>query len=335
MKRKNAWVALLLAGMMILSLVGCAKSADYSRSYAAAPEAAYDAAVMEEPEYEYGYASNTEMKAAGSVSNAGSNLTGAVAGRKIIKNGDLSVQTLEFDAFIESLNQAIARMGGYVQSSRVNNNTYYRNRMRSADITARIPADRLDEFCDQISQIGNLTYKNLYTQDVTLTYVDLESHVKALRTEQQTLMELLEKAESVEDIITIQSRLSDVLYEIESYESTLRTYDDQIAFSTVNLSIEEVMRETAVEPETASEEIGRRFKENWQDVKEGLARFGINFVSELPVILLWVLILGGIAAIILCLVRTAPKRKERRERRQALRRQKAYQKQQQKAENQK
>jgi len=340
MKKIKSFCALLLAAAFILAVGGCGrKSADYARSETA--PMAYDMTA------EYEYAADAEVpmpmaqaeegysnaKAAGKVATAttsqaagtGENLTGAVAGRKIIKNGELSIQTREFDEFLTSLNQAIRSVGGYVESSSVSGNSYNRNRMRSADITARIPAENLDAFCDQVSDLGNVTYKNLYTRDVTLTYVDLESHVKALRTEQGTLMELLAKAERVEDIIAIQSRLSDVLYEIESYESTLRTYDDQIAYSSVYLSIQEVARETAVEKETASEEIARRFRENWEDVKEGAARFGINFLSQLPVILVWVLFLGVVAVVAVLIVKGAPRRKEKRERRRALKRQKAYQ----------
>ena len=347
MKRKQTIIALLLAALFILSLGGCASKStgrgyDSPMVYGSYPqEAAYDTdmpmpeepAAMADETAEYGYRS--EAKAAGNVSTTASqmkgesaNLTGAVSGRKIIKNGDLSIQTREFDEFMENLNRSILAVGGYVEASSISGNSYNRNRMRSADITARIPAEQLDAFCDQVSDLGNVTYKNLYTRDVTLTYVDLESHVKALRQEQETLMELLKKAESVEDIIAIQSRLSDVIYEIESYESTLRTYDDQIAYSSVYLNIQEVARETAVEKETAGQEIARRFRENWEDVKEGATRFGINFVSDLPVILVWVMFLGIVAVVIVIIVKGAPKRKAKRERRRALKLQKKYQKEQ-------
>ena len=221
-----------------------------------------------------------------------------------------------------------------MEASSINGNSYNKNRMRSADVTARVPADQLDAFCDQVSELGNVTYKNLYTRDVTLTYVDLESHVKALRTEQQTLMDLLAKAEKVEDIILIQNRLSDVLYEIESYESTLRTFDDQIAYSSVHLGIQEVQRETTVEKETAGQEIARRFKENWEDVKDGFARFGINFVSDLPIIIVWVVFLGIIVLVIVRIVKGGPKRKARREKRKAMKLQKKYQKEQAKLKQQ-
>ena len=334
MKRDRAILAILLALCLVLPLGACASNKTAARAYDSyvEPEVAYD---MEAPAAMADEAYYGNAKTAGKVSTTtakengdSGNLTGAVAGRKIIKNGDLSVQTREFDEFITNLNQAILAAGGYVEASSVNGNSYNKSRMRSADITARIPAENLDAFCDQVSDLGNVTYKNLYTRDVTLTYVDLESHVKALRTEQQTLMALLEKAETVEDIITIQSRLSEVLYEIESYESTLRTFDDQIAYSSVHLNVKEVQRETAVEKETASQEIARRFKENWEDVKEGAQRFGINFVSDLPVILVWVVFLGIVVLVIVLIVKGGPKRKARRERRKALKLQKKYQKEQ-------
>ena len=336
MKRNRAWIALLMALCMVFALVACSSKSSSARNdnYYAKTEAAYE---MEAPAAMAGDAYYEEAKAAGKVSTAttaakengeSANLTGNAAGRKIIKNGDLSIQTREFDEFLTNLNRSILSVGGYVEASSINGNSYNKNRMRSADVTARIPADQLDAFCDQVSELGNVTYKNLYTRDVTLTYVDLESHVKALRTEQQTLMDLLAKAEKVEDIILIQNRLSDVLYEIESYESTLRTFDDQIAYSSEHLSIQEVQRETAVEKETAGQEIARRFKENLEDVKEGFARFGINFVSDLPVIIVWVVFLGIIVCVVVLIVKGGARRKARREKRKALKLQKKYQQEQ-------
>ena len=181
MKRTKAFVAILLVLSMALVFAGCGsrKSASYDSAreygYYAEPEAAYDvempmeAAVMDEG---YALSSNAKSaKAAGMVSTtsaqdsgADTNLTGNVAGRKIIKNGDLSIQTREFDEFLTSLNRAIAAVGGYVEASSVSGNSYNRNRMRSAEVTARIPAESLDSFCDQVSDLGNVTYKNLYIQ---------------------------------------------------------------------------------------------------------------------------------------------------------------------------
>ena len=87
---------------------------------------------------------------------------------------------------------------------------------------------------------------------------------------------LVEKADKMEDIIVIYERISDVTYEIESYESRMRTYDDQIAYSTVNISVEEVERETQVVEETAWQEIVRRLGENLEDIGDSFKEFFIG-----------------------------------------------------------
>ncbi len=115
---------------------------------------------------------------------------------------------------------------------------------RSASYTLRIPSDKLDEFIDVVETLGNVTYKNESVDDVTLRYVDVDSHKKALETEQERLLALLEKAENVEDIITIENRLSDVRYELENYEIQIRLLDNQIDYSTVYVDISEVSRVT-------------------------------------------------------------------------------------------
>ena len=118
MKRNRAWIALLMALCMVFALVACSSKSSSARNdnYYAKTEAAYEyemeapAAMADEA---YG---GVEAKAAGKVSTAttaaqengeSANLTGNAAGRKIIKNGDLSIQTREFDEFLTNLNRSI------------------------------------------------------------------------------------------------------------------------------------------------------------------------------------------------------------------------------------
>ena len=232
------------------------------------------------------------------------------SGRKIIRNAELSIQTREYDVFMTDLESRVASAGGYIESSYTKGSSYNsRKNLRSASLTVRIPADNLDLFLDGVCENGNVLYKNIYTNDVTASYVDTEARLKALRTERDTLMGLLEKAEKMEDTIAIYERISNVTYEIESYESRLRTYDDQITYSTVTISIAEVERETVVVKETTGEEIARRFKENLQDVGDGLRSFGIWFVSTLPQILLTVIILLAVFLLLRLFIRKLLKKR--------------------------
>ena len=137
-----------------------------------------------------------------------------------------------------------------------------------------------------------MTSKNESVEDITLQYVDVESHKKALETEQERLLELLEKAESMEDIITIESRLSEVRYELQSYESRLRTYDNKVNYSTVSIDICEVERVSRTpEKKTFFGEIKERLSDNFYDIGQGIRSFAIWFISSLPYLVIWVAVI--------------------------------------------
>ncbi len=209
--------------------------------------------------------------------------------RKLIKNVDMDVETKEFDTLMDRLSERISEVGGYVESMNVYNGSVYNEwrSNRSAQMVVRIPQDRLDDFLNTVTALCNVTRRNEKEVDVTLTYVDLESHKEALQTERDRLMELLSAAETVEDIITIESRLSEIRYQIESMESQLRTYDNQVNYSTVNLEIEEVKELTPVEEETVWERISGGFVNSLQNLGHNLTELCIWILVNSPYLVIW------------------------------------------------
>lgn len=211
--------------------------------------------------------------------------------RKLIRTVELNLETENYDSLIEGLEQQINELGGYIEYKDAYHGNYnskkngYRN--RHANITARIPANKLDEFTGKVAEIGNITYESESVEDVTLQYVDLSSHKKMLVAEQTRLMELLENANSMEDIITIESRLSEVRYQIESMESQLRTFDNQVDYSTVHINVEEVERYTPQPEKSTWERIKSGFGENVYRVTNGIKNFAIEFVIAIPIMVLW------------------------------------------------
>lgn len=213
-------------------------------------------------------------------------------GRKLIKNVTLRLETKEFDMFQAELNARIQSFGGYVQSSSVDGGSYYsKNYRRYATVTARIPAEHLEAFVSGVSEIANVTSRSENTNDVTLSYYDMESHVKALRSEYDTLIGILEKCKELKDVISVQSRITDVLYQIESYQSKLNNYDNLVAYSTVTMNISEVERETVVDPETLGERISAGFNNTIAEISEDLEDFAVDFVVNLPYLLIWAAII--------------------------------------------
>lgn len=229
--------------------------------------------------------------------------------RKLIRTVDLNLETENYDSLMEGLEQEINSLGGYIEYKDAYYGNYNSSRSRHANITARVPADKLDEFTGKVAEIGNITYESESVEDVTLQYVDLSSHKKMLLTEQERLMELLENADTMEDIITIESRLSEVRYQIESMESQLRTFDNQVDYSTVHIYIEEVERYTPQPEKSTWDRIKSGFGENVYRVTDGIKNFAIEFVIAIPILLVWaVVITVGVV-----LVRVVLKRKHGRD----------------------
>lgn len=233
--------------------------------------------------------------------------TTAASGRKLIKTVNISAETEDFDELVPNLQKQVETLGGYIENISVYDvNSYYiedlQVKQRCANLTARVPKEKLDGFLTQVGEQTNVTSRSENVEDVTLQYVDLESHKKALLTEQERLLTLLGQAENVEDIIAIEGRLSEVRYQLESMESQLRTYDNQIDYSTVYLNIEEVRKYSAPQTATAWERIERGFMKSLEDIGFGIRNLAISFVIDIPYFVLW-LILIAVAVIVFRVVR--------------------------------
>lgn len=219
-------------------------------------------------------------------------------GRKLIRTVSLSLQTKEFDSVLNSLKTKTTELGGYVENSSISGNSYSYTTTRYASYTIRIPADKLNEFVDIVGELGNVTQENESVEDVTLQYVDVESHKKALETEQARLMELLSTAENMEDLLSIESKLSDIRYEIESYESQLRLLDNQIDYSTVHVEIFEVERMTDAGEKGFFEEIKERFGDNLYKVGHGFRNLIIGILGALPILIVCAAVIAVIVVIV-------------------------------------
>jgi hypothetical protein len=233
----------------------------------------------------------------------------SAADRKLIKTVDMHVETQQYDQLLAAIDGQVKDLGGYIENMNTYNGSAYYNRnpIRNADMTIRIPKENLDTFLNKVSDIGNVVRRTDDVRDVTLAYVDLQSHRDALRTEQSRLLELLEKAETVEDIITIEERLSNVRYQLESMESQLRAYDNQVDYSTVYLSIEEVEILTPVAEETVWQRISGGFVESLDNVGEGFVEFGIWFVVNLPYLVVWAVLIAVFITILIWVIKRTGK----------------------------
>ncbi|MBO4702717.1 MAG: DUF4349 domain-containing protein [Lachnospiraceae bacterium] len=328
MKKNELISKLSVIGAMILlasTLVACNSGTNYATttataddySYAQGKNAFYETAttggydLYDEVEY---YADEAEYYDDGgySVGSMSTPITetqanaSVAANRKLIKTVDMTIETVSFDETIANLRNQINAVGGYIESEYSYNGSLYNNSNQSkyATITVRVPDTALEGFVNNVSGIGNVTQKTTSTRDVTLSYVDTESKKEMYKAEQESLLALLEKAETIEDITYLTQRLTEVRYNIESMESSLRVYDDLVDYATVNFTINEVkvLTPTVIVEKTPGEELKEGFATSVKDVLVDTRDFFIRLIINLPYIIRGLLCLAIPVVIIFIIV---------------------------------
>ena len=279
--------------VLMLVLVGCgSKTSDMAATESFDADGAASADTkFENNSMEYGTSESTPAE---SVST----------NRKIIERVYMDVETKEFDELIQAIYEEVEKSGGYIEKSSVSGNSYSYEGNRYADFTIRVPSDASGGFAEFVSANSTVTNKEIVTDDVTLSYVDMESRVSALETEKESLEKLLAEAEVLEDIIKIQDRLTDVIYEIESNKSQLRTYDNLIEYTTVGICVREVERVSIVEEQTAWEEIGTKLSDSVRNIGNGCVDIFIFVIGNLP----YFTIVGIVAVIAFTVVKKVKKK---------------------------
>ena len=228
--------------------------------------------------------------------------------RLLIRNVTISLETATFQTTYDSIIKAIGKNDAYIENSNVTG-TGKKNNLHEATIVIRVPSDNMDALIEALDGNGTVTSSSENVQDVTLEYVDLESRISSLKTERDSLNKLLEQAEDLDTIITLQDKISEINYEIENYESSLLVLQNQITYSTLTLNIKEVIEETEV---VDSDEV--RNTTLW-DKMWGAFTGSINFLKILAQgilivlsALLPVIIIIGIPVAIILIVRRRKKK---------------------------
>lgn len=293
--------ALLLACILICTMFfACGKS--------------YDGIAVEKAESQTGMAEDNSM-VMDSVITDSVEVTPAETApeQKLIRKIWLETETDNMDPLLTGINQRITELGGYVESRNVYNGSQYSGRRyRNAELTVRIPADKLDEFVQHVENNTNITSNRETAEDITLTYVAIESRMTALQTEEQRLLELLAEAKDMDDLLQIEDRLTQVRTELEQVKSQLQVYDNQVSYGTVYLTVKEVTEYTVVEePETVWERIGSGFTNSLKKLGNFFVELFVFIIVALPYLV--ILALPGVVVWVLVAIRKKKNRTKKDE----------------------
>ena len=171
---------------------------------------------------------------------------------KIIRDGsiDLRIEPGAFGTSTSQLRQIAIDLGGYVASGESRIEEFDSERYAVGWFTIRIPSDRFDDAVDRVEALGERMSASLSSHDVTEEYVDLEGRLSYWREQEEFYSRLMDEATSIDDLVTLQTRMQDVLLNIEQIEGRLRYLDSRTEYATLTVGLSEVPTETVppVEP---------------------------------------------------------------------------------------
>jgi hypothetical protein len=281
-------LALLLAALMITAaFAGCAaksQSGDY-------------------------YENKVEVAPGDGIYDSSDTIVSPTTDRKLIRRISMDTQTREMDTLLSSITAKVTELGGYIESRNVSSGNSYNggSQNRYANLTIRIPAQRLDEFVLHVDDTSNVTSTRESSEDITLNYVATESRMKALQAEEARLLQLIDKAANLTELLQLEKRLTEVRTELERVTSQLKLYDNLVDYGTVELSIREVREYTPTEEPGFWERISNGFVNSLKNLGVILTELVIFFVCAVP----YLLPLLAIGSIILLAMKLASKKKKK------------------------
>ena len=166
------------------------------------------------------------------------NVNPAEISEKKIRTVNLSLECKSMEGAEKELKDKVKAQGGYIESEDYSAISQW-NDTKRMNFTIRLPKENVDSFLDFLNGEGRILSKSENLQDVRLQYRDAKNHIKALETEQERILALMEKAETVDQLIALENRLTDIRYQLDSYNSEILDYDNKVDFSTIYLELQE------------------------------------------------------------------------------------------------
>lgn len=319
--KKKRLIILGIVAAMILSGCGSSKASDSSGNYAAAEEAPiaqakssyssqgdyayddydYEEEMVTEEAYDSGSGTQTQVdqnEVKESAESSGNK-------RMLIKTVHMEVESEDIDTMVKNVEKRVDELGGYVENMSVNNQKYSNSETKTADITARVPVEKLDQFVNEVEGQSNVLSRSSNAEDVTLRYVDMQARMDSLQTEYDRISELLKEADSLDNIIELENRLTDIRYEMQSYGAQMKAMKNQATYSTIYLNVKQVIEYTpvVVQEKTRLERMTDGFIQNCKRVWNGILDFFVGLIVALPVLLIWAVIITLIVLFIRFLVK--------------------------------
>ncbi|QZY51726.1 DUF4349 domain-containing protein [Leucobacter tenebrionis] len=224
------------------------------------------------------------------------------AERSVIRTGDLALEVDDPADAAERVAEVAEQQGGSVQSSNV-----YRASgevAAGADVTLRVPEDRIDETFDALSEVGTVLSQSRSELDVTTEHVDLRARVAALESSVERLTELMAGAATTSELLEAEAALSQRQQDLDGLRAQLKSLEGQVSEATIDVSLR-----------TRSALPGGGPSNFWEGLLAGIGSLGTAGAGALVlagILLPWLAVAAVLAVAVLLIVRAAHRRRSRK-----------------------
>lgn len=219
--------------------------------------------------------------------------------RMVIFNAEMNLRVKNFEKARNALEQKAKGYNGYIVQS---SSSSYEDGQQSGTMTFRIPQEHFQAFLNDAEGLSVEVYNRQVTgQDVTEEYVDLESRLRSKRAVEARLLEFMKNAQKTEDLLKISSDLANVQEEIEQIAGRKKFLENQTAFSTVTINVEEnQVTVPKIDNENLNtwQKIKKQFADNINILLSAGSAIIVFLVGNLPILAIVALIVAAIILIV-------------------------------------
>ena len=334
--RKNRMYKLIPCLLAILILNGCSGGTSTARQSTDAQykESGNEVGLTTNEEYENIALTPTPAHTSGKSENTETiniSTPETLTDEKLVYTCNINLETTEYNKTVNALREQIKNFNAIIENESENDDEYdwyYANKTRtsgtkSMNITIRVPSKDYTTFISAIGTLGKVRSKSQNVQNISKSYYDTETKIESLEIELNRLKDMLQQAKTIEEMLQIEDRMTQVEYELSASKSNLSDMDLDVAYSTIYINIREVLVYTPdQEPViTFPERVKYALSDSWDVFVKGCQGFVIIVIYLLPLLI----IVGVILLIIFILNKKHPEWKEKRHLKKC---QKAYEKNQ-------
>lgn len=245
------------------------------------------------------YSDNAELSPREEADSASVSATEAVpTARKIIYTSSFEIQTTAFDETVSALDGLCETYGAYYERSETYG--YAERGNRNGSFTIRVPSDKYQTFRHATGELGTVVRSSENNEDVSEKYYDTEARLASAKLREERLLDILSKAESLDNVLLLESELANVRYEIESLSGSLRKYDSLIEYSTIYVDIAEVSRPVTVQtlPKSFGERLAQAATGGFRNFADGFQDALVDLTYSLPTLIVFIVFVVVVVVVV-------------------------------------